>query len=110
MADKMTGGVVSVEAMIEVIERVATDSDFRLQLRTNPDAVLVNYDLTTAEAAALKSGHRRALVDLGLPQDYAARPLQLWRGKDEAGYPGNNLNPQRVDRPSTTEAGVARRG
>lgn len=71
--------------------------------------MLANYDLTTAEAAALKSGHRRALADLGLPHDYTAQPFLLWRGKDEAGYPGNNLNPQRVNRPSTTEAGVARR-
>jgi hypothetical protein len=100
---------VSVEAMIEVIERVEVDDEFRLQLRTNPDAVLANYDLTPAEAAALKSGYRRVLLELGLPADYAGRPLRLWRGKDEAGYPGNNLNPQRVDRPSTTEAGVARR-
>jgi hypothetical protein len=100
---------VSVEAMIEVIERVATDDEFLQQLKTNPDAVLANYDLTNEEAAALKSGYRRALIDLGLPADYAAQPLRLWRGKDEAGYPGNNLNPQRVNRPSTTEAGVARR-
>jgi hypothetical protein len=62
-----------------------------------------------AELAALKSGNRRALRQLGLPEQYAGRPLSLWRGKDEAGYPGNNLNPQRVNRPSTTEAGVARR-
>ena len=100
---------MSVEAMIDVIERAGTDADFRLQLQTNPDAVLANYDLTTAESAALKSGYRRALLDLGLPPDYAGRPVRLWRGKDEAGDPGNNLNPQRVDRPSTTEAGVARR-
>ncbi len=100
---------MSVEAMIAVIERVEADAEFRVQLRTNPDAVLANYDLTGPEAAALKSGYRRALLDLGLPEAYAARPLRLWRGKDEAGYPGNNLNPQRVNRPSTTEAGVARR-
>jgi hypothetical protein len=100
---------VSVEAMVEVIERVAADADFRLQLRTNPDAVLLNYDLNNAELAALKSGNRRALRQLGLPEQYAGHPLLLWRGKDEAGYPGNNLNPQRVNRPSTTEAGVARR-
>ena len=100
---------MSVEAMVEVIERVATDADFRLQLRTNPDAVLLNYDLTNAELSALKSGNRRALRQLGLPAEYASRPFTLWRGKDEAGYPGNNLNPQRVDRPSTTEAGVARK-
>lgn len=100
---------MSVEAMIEVIDRVEADAEFRLQLRTNPDAVLANYDLTSAEIAALKSGYRRILLELGLPADYAARPMLLWRGKDEAGYPGNNLNPQRVNRPSTTEAGVARR-
>jgi hypothetical protein len=108
-AAQVTEGMVSVEAMIEVIDRVESDAEFRLQLRTNPDAVLANHDLTPEEAAALKSGYRRALLDLGLPPDYAARPMRLWRGKDEAGYPGNNLNPQRVDRPSTTEAGVARR-
>lgn len=108
-ARQATGGTVSVEAMIEVIDRVETDAEFRLQLRTNPDAVLANYDLTSAEIAALKSSYRRVLLELGLPADYAARPMQLWRGKDEAGYPGNNLNPQRVNRPSTTEAGVARR-
>jgi len=88
---------------------VAGDPDFRLQLRTNPDAVLANYDLSAPELAALKSGNRKALVALGLAPDYAARPLTLWRGKDEAGDPGNSLNPQRVERPSTTEAGVARR-
>ena len=93
--------------MVEVIERVAADAEFRLQVRTNPDAVLLNYDLTSAELAALKSGNRRALRSLGLADEYAGRPLALWRGKDEAGYPGNNLNPQRVDRPSTTPAGVA---
>jgi hypothetical protein len=103
------GGYVSIEAMIDVIERVESDAEFRLQLRTNPDAVLVNYELSTPELAALKSGDRRALLALGLPGDYVARPLRLWRGKDEAGSPGNALNPQRVDRPSTTEAGVARR-
>jgi len=103
------GGAVSVEAMVEVIERVATDADFRLQLRTNPDAVLLNYDLTDAELSALKSGNRRALRQLGLPAEVASQPFTLWRGKDEAGYPGNNLNPQRVNRPSTTEAGVAKR-
>lgn len=101
------GQAVSVEAMVEVIERVSTDPEFRLQVQTNPDAVLLNFDLTDAELAALKSGNRRALLTLGLPADYAGRPLSLWRGKDEAGYPGNNLNPQRVDRPSTTPAGVA---
>lgn len=95
--------------MIDVIERVAGDAEFRLQLRTNPDAVLVNYDLSAPELAALKSGNRKALLALGLPADYAGQPLTLWRGKDEAGDPGNALNPQRVNRPSTTEAGVARR-
>lgn len=95
--------------MTDIIDRVEADAEFLLQLRTNPDAVLANYDLTPAEASALKSGYRRVLLELGLPPDYAARPSRLWRGKDEAGYPGNNLNPQRVDRPSTTEAGVARR-
>lgn len=98
---------MSVEAMIEVIERVGTDAEFSLQVRTNPDAVLLNFDLTNAELAALKSGNRRALRILGLPAEYAGRPVSLWRGKDEAGYPGNNLNPQRVNRPSTTPAGVA---
>ncbi len=29
---------MSVEAMIEVIERVGTDAEFSLQVRTNPDA------------------------------------------------------------------------
>lgn len=98
---------MSIEAMNDVIERVATDADFSLQLRTNPDAVLLNYDLTTAELIALKSGNRRALRALGLSEEQAARPFLLWRGKDEAGFPGNNLNPQRVDRPSTTATGVA---
>ena len=102
------GERVSIEAMIDVIERVGSDAEFRLQLRTNPDAVLANYDLSDPELAALKSGNRRALLALGLPADYAGRPIGLWRGKDEAGYPGNALNPQRVNRPSTTDAGVAR--
>ncbi len=101
-------GAVSLEAVIEVIERVAMDEEFRDTMRTNPDAVLLNFDLTGPEMTALKAGDRRALRALGLPEEFAARPLALWRGKDEAGYPGNTLNPQRVNRPSTTEAGVAR--
>ncbi len=95
--------------MIAVIEQVRADPDFRLQLQTNPDAVLANFDLSTIEMGALKSGDRRLLGELGLPNDYVNQPFTLWRGKDEAGYPGNNLNPQRVNRPSTTQAGVAPR-
>ncbi len=98
-------GAVSLEAVIEVIERVAMDEEFRDTMRTNPDAVLLNFDLTGPEMTALKAGDRRALRALGVPEDL----VSLWRGKDEAGYPGNTLNPQRVNRPSTTEAGVARR-
>lgn len=98
---------MSVAAMIDAIEQVSTDPEFRLQVRTNPDAVLRNFDLTTDELAALKTGDRRALQLLGLPEAYLAQPILLWRGKDEVGYPGNNLNPQRVNRPSTTPAGVA---
>lgn len=94
--------------MIEAIERAAVDREFRDELRANPDAVLLNFDLTPAELAALKSGNRRTLRQLGLPDDFNGRPLILWRGKDEAGSPGNTLNPQHVHRPSTTEAGVAR--
>jgi hypothetical protein len=100
---------VSIEAMVEVIERVGSDEEFREAMRTNPDAVLLNYDLTDPEMAALKAGNRQKLLALGLPADLAGRPLSLWRGKDEAGYPGNALNPQRVHRPSTTAAGVAPR-
>lgn len=100
---------MSIEAMIDVIERAAADEEFRQAMRTNPDAVLLNYDLSGAEMAALKSGDRRRFRALGLPEALAGRPLSLWRGKDEAGFPGNGLNPQRVNRPSTTEAGVAHR-
>lgn len=100
---------MSLEAMIEVIERAALDGEFRSELRTNPDAVLLNFDLTPTQQAALKSGNREALRACGLPPDLVGRPLTLWRGKDEAGSPGNTLNPQHVRRPSTTEAGVARR-
>ena len=100
---------MSVEAMIEVIERAAAEPEFRAQLRTKPDAVLLNFDLTPRELAALKSGNRRLLRELGVPDDVNGRPLALWRGKDEAGVPGNTLNPQNVHRPSTTEAGVAPR-
>ena len=100
---------MSVEAMIEVIERATADDEFRVQLRTNPDAVLLNFDLTPEELTALKSGNRRRLRALGLPEEVDGRPLILWRGKDEAGFPGNTLNPQRVHRPPTTEAGTAPR-
>ena len=100
---------MSVEAMIEVIERAAADGEFRDQLRANPDAVLLNYDLTPQEVEGLKSGNRELLRRLGLPADFQGSPLVLWRGKDEAGSPGNTLNPQHVARPSTTDAGVAPR-
>lgn len=97
-------------AMAEVIERAAEDPEFRSALRANPRAVLASYELTSAEANALLSGRREALRAAGLDGETAGRPLALWRGKDEAGVPGNTLNPQHVQRPSTTEAGVAPRG
>lgn len=98
------------QAMVEIIERAAADSEFRSALRVNPRAVLAVYELTPGELDALISGRRASLRAAGLDAETAGRPLALWRGKDEAGVPGNTLNPQHVQRPSTTEAGVATRG
>lgn len=100
---------MSERTMADVIDRAANDPEFRAALRANPRAVLVQYELTAAELHALASGSRRLLRSAGLDDENAARPMLLWRGKDEAGVPGNTLNPQHVRRPSTTEAGVAAR-
>lgn len=101
---------MTVQAMVEVIERAATDAEFKSALRTNPRAVLASYELTPSEVDALMSGRRVTLRAAGLDAETAGRPLALWRGKDEPGVPGDTLNPQHVQRPSTTEAGVATRG
>lgn len=100
---------MSERAMAEVIDRAATDPEFNAALRTNPYAVLQNYDLSPQEQSALASGNRRLLRAAGVDSETAGRPLELWRGKDEPGTPGNTLNPQHVNRPSTTAAGVAPR-
>lgn len=101
---------MTTQAMVEVVERAAADHEFRSALRANPRAVLASYELTSGEVDALMSGRRVALRAAGLDAETAGQPFALWRGKDEAGVPGNTLNPQRVQRPSTTEAGVAPRG
>ena len=49
-----------------IIERLSSDAQFRAQLKTNPDAALKGYDLTTEERAALISDDVGRLDSLGV--------------------------------------------
>ena len=49
-----------------IIERLSSDATFREQLKSNPDAALKSYDLTTEERAALMSDDAGCLESLGV--------------------------------------------
>ena len=52
--------------MTAIIERLSSDAKFREQLKSNPDAALKSYDLTTEERAALISDDAGSLESLGV--------------------------------------------
>ena len=56
------------KALAQLIERASTDAGFRAQLRSNPEAVLADYDLTAEEKAALLSGDPGVLLQRGVDQ------------------------------------------
>jgi hypothetical protein len=58
---------VSTEAVQAVLERTVTDATFRSRLFTEPDQALADYELTSAESAAL----RELCVDAGQSQSAA---------------------------------------
>ena len=57
---------MSQENLAKVIERASTDTAFRAQLQSNPDAALAAYELTAEEKAALKSGDTSKMGEMGL--------------------------------------------
>jgi hypothetical protein len=46
---------MSEESVQRIVDRAVTDEDFRKALKTDPDSVLSDLDITTEERQALKS-------------------------------------------------------
>lgn len=59
---------MSKEALAKVIQRSISDGGFRRQLATDPTGALRGYELTSDEAAALRSGDAGRLSALGVEQ------------------------------------------
>ena len=57
---------MSKEAVVDFIEKVLNDEGFQAQLKSDPDKVLGQFDLTTEEVAAIRSGSEEELKALGL--------------------------------------------
>ena len=51
------------EAILEILERAAVDTDFMAQLSAKPDEALRDYGLTWEEKAAITSGDIRQIED-----------------------------------------------
>ncbi len=59
---------MSVQSVTQLLERAASDEQFRAQLKTNFDAAVKGYDLTADEIAALKKGDESTLRAMGVDQ------------------------------------------
>ncbi len=59
---------MSREGLVHFITRAMEDESFRAQVKANPDAALAQFDLTVEEIAAIKSGDRSKLQDLGVDE------------------------------------------
>ena len=66
-----------VEALTQ---RAMSDESFRQQLKSNPDAVLAGYDLTSEEKAAIKSGNAMKLRELGVDERITKSALEIFPG------------------------------
>ncbi|MBI5198768.1 MAG: hypothetical protein HZA09_01965 [Nitrospirae bacterium] len=68
---------MSKQAVIQVLEKALSDKAFVAQLKTNFDAAIKGYDLTTDEIAALKNGDEGALRAMGV-DERLSKPF-YWR-------------------------------
>lgn len=59
---------MSREGLVHFITRAMEDEGFRAEVKANPDAALAQFDLTVEEIAAIKSGDRSRLQDLGIDE------------------------------------------
>ncbi|KRT76927.1 MAG: hypothetical protein XU14_C0025G0004 [Armatimonadetes bacterium CSP1-3] len=59
---------MSREGLVHFITRAMEDEGFRAEVKANPDAALAQFDLTVEEVAAIKSGDRSKLQDLGIDE------------------------------------------
>ena len=59
---------MSREGLVHFITRAMEDEGFRAEVKANPDAALAQFDLTVEEIAAIKSGDRSRLQDLGMDE------------------------------------------
>jgi len=59
---------MSREGLVHFITRAMEDEGFRAEVKANPDAALAQFDLTVEEIAAIKSGDRSKLQDLGIDE------------------------------------------
>jgi hypothetical protein len=57
---------MSKRAVEQVLMRLLGDSDFRAQLRTDPQQALAAFDLTDAEREAILQADISALLDFGI--------------------------------------------
>jgi hypothetical protein len=60
---------VSLQAVQRIIGRAVTDQAFRDQIKTNPDDVLSDRDITPEEAQALKNMDWNAVGSVALDLD-----------------------------------------
>jgi hypothetical protein len=58
--------------MMAVLDRASKDQRFNWHMMNQPDVTLAQFDLTTAEREALKSGDRERLLACGLDERIAA--------------------------------------
>ena len=59
---------MSKAGLDSLVQKAMADESFRKQIKENPDAALVGYDLTAEEKAAIKSGNAAKLRELGVDE------------------------------------------
>jgi hypothetical protein len=68
---------MSLEALTALIQRAASDPDFRRQLQFEPRQAFAGVDLTAAEFNALKSGSAAKLQELGLDETLSKQGTRI---------------------------------
>src|SRR3989442_324691 len=76
------------DALKRVVSRAISDAAFRRQLQTNPKSALKEFDLSSAEIAALTSGDVTKLTSLGIDQRMS-RMLQVEIGAVTQSWAGD---------------------
>ena len=67
---------MSKEGVVAFIERAISDEAFQAQLKSEPDKILGQFDLTQEEISAIKSGSEEELKALGL--DARLSKMSFW--------------------------------